>query len=521
MSEVQIPLSPLSPRDIAGVLYRHAWAMIVCYVVLVGGVGLYCFFWPPSYEAAVRFLVKNDRLEPIITPDQGELRTVTRSDVSEADLNSEAAIIQSGAVLEKTVRDLKLDTLPEHWIIRLVRWPLERATDIYNRYHVRPGDTPVGRATGRLNDHLTVEPQKKSEIITVRLTWGHPAMAETILNTLAQNYLAQHLAVRKAPEAQAFFEQQVERKKQEIAALDEQIAAIRPGGTSASVEAEREIATRQAAEFEAEWRKAHALQAQSNARLKSVQQQLQPLPGTVVLQDRTLVSAQTLDDLKSKVLDLQLRKTELLQKFQPEQREVVQVANQLRQAQDMLAAEERRTYTEQTSGRNQIADTLGQDLMLTRAQSTSLAALEHATQQEGQAFAERLARLGNEAEQLRDLERKRAALSDAYLEYGRRFEEARVNDELHRKGFANVEMIEPVRSGSSPVKPAIGLLMKIALGAGLVVSIAVAFVLDVLDHRVKGERDLEAAIRVPVLTVFDRYDCRRDGDEEDALDRRA
>lgn len=500
MTELRVPLGA-SPRDLVAPIFRHRWAALICYLVVVGVTALYCFFWPPSYEATVRYLVKNNRLEPVLTAEQDGIHTVTPPIVTDADLNSEAEIMQSHGVLERTVRELGLQNAPEHWAVRLLRAPIEFGKRTYNRYHARPDESTEARAIRRLGAAIEVEPQRESSVILVKLRWGHPGAAADILTTHAQAYLTTHLSVRRAPDSTQFFAEQVERAKADLARIDADIAAIRPGATSAQLEADRALAAQQASEFEAEWRKARAAQDEDRARLAGAQAQLEPLPDQIVLQDRSVVSAEALETLKLRVLELRLRRTELLQKYDPSHRQVADVQQRLTEAEQMLAAEERRSYVERTTGRNATADALDRDLRQTRIQLEALAAREQATRGQAQAFREEVARLEQQARQLRELERDRTIVEDSLRQYVRQFEEARVNDEMQ---FVNVAVIEPVSAGASPVRPNVGLLMKLALGLGLIVSLALPFALDFADHRVKSDRDLEAA-GVPVLAVFDDY----------------
>jgi len=71
--------------------------------------------------------------------------------------------------------------------------------------------------------------------------------------------------------------------------------------------------------------------------------------------------------------------------------------------------------------------------------------------------------------------------------------------------FVNAALIGPVLADGSPVSPNIGLLMRLALGLGLLVSLGLPFALDTADHRIKNDRELEAVTGVPVVAVFERY----------------
>lgn len=502
--DVRLP-ELLSARDVAGILFRRRWAIVVTEVSILLIVGLYAFFWPPTYEATVRFLVKNDRVEPVISADQQSIRTIARAGVSEADLNAEAALLQSAAVLEQTVADLGLDQQPRHWALELLDWPLRQATAVYNAYHDRPGATSRQETVARLARRLDVQPEQKSSIIRVRLQWGHPRAAEEILQRLSEHYVAQHLAVRQISDSRTFFRTQTERKRSELEAIATRIAAIRPAASLTLLMAERDMAARQVSDFEGQWRKAQATRAEVSARIEALVQQLAGLPEQLTLEDRTIVNARTLDALKARVLDLRLQRTQLAQKYSPTHRLVLQITQLLSEAEAMLDGEEHGSYTERTTGRNSAADHARQELIMSRVQLESLEALDSAMRSQQAALQRAVDRYDADLEQLRALDVERTAAEAAYLQYLRQSEEARASDDLTQAAFANTVAIEPVRAGSSPVKPNRSLLFKLALGVGLLVSLGVGVLAEVLDHRVHRARDVEALTGVPVLAVFDTY----------------
>src|SRR5690349_18419375 len=120
MAKLETSVSEISVRDVLGLLFKRKWPIIGLYSAVVLATASYCFFWPPTYEAAVRFLVRHDREAPVMSSDQEGVRMLTKSAVTEDDLNSEMAILNSPTVLEETARDLKIDSMKEHWLLRVV-----------------------------------------------------------------------------------------------------------------------------------------------------------------------------------------------------------------------------------------------------------------------------------------------------------------------------------------------------------------------------------------------------------------
>src|SRR6266545_727549 len=256
MADLQAEIPEFSLREAITVLFKRRLPILACYGGILAVTFLYCLLAPPTYEAGVRFLLKHDRQDPLITADQQSVQMLSRPAVTEEDLNSEMAVMQSQTVLEKTVRDLGLDTAPISWTARLAALPGAGLRGLYNLVHGERGPTRFDRAVAQLRKRLLVMPEKRSAILDARLRWGNPVVAARILERVSDHYMTQHVAVRGQPETQAFFLEQMEKKKADLAAIEQQIQGVRAGSNGQVIEYERQLAIQQSAEFEAEWRKA-------------------------------------------------------------------------------------------------------------------------------------------------------------------------------------------------------------------------------------------------------------------------
>lgn len=505
MDELESAVPTISLRDVLAVLFRHKLSMAVVYASVVLVSAAYCFFWPPTYEAGVRFLVKHDREEPVLSADPASVRMLSKQIVSEDDLNSEAAIMQSPVVLEQTVRETGMMDIPDHWLIRLINRPIGFAADVYNQYHGQKGAEPLAQAADRLGRRLTVEPEKKSAILDVRVRWGSPEYARLVLEKLSASYLRHHTEVHHIADSQSFFLGQVNAKKAELATLEGQIEALRPGATLGNLTLDRDLLTRQANDFESEWRRARALKAQSEARVEGTGSELAGMPERIVTEEKPVVNQLAIGTLKGRVLELQLKVTELERKYQPGNTLVIQAREELTRAEAMLAAETGETFTQKTMDANRVSQALRQDLAQNRAGLKAAAALENAMRAEYEEYRKRLDLYNEQSRKLENLDRERRTVEATLVQYQRQYEAARASDGMNRTRILNVTPLEPVWVDPVPVKPNSMVILKLALGAGLLFALGWAFLLELLDPRVRVARDIETHLRTPVLATFDLY----------------
>jgi uncharacterized protein involved in exopolysaccharide biosynthesis len=503
MSDVHI--SGMSPREIAAVLFRQKLAIAVFYAVIVLTVAAYCFFWPPTYEAAVRFVVKNDRQSQVVTADQDDIRTLSRQPVTEDELNTEAAILSSNAVIEQTVEQVHLERTPEHWLVRLLNAPIETAWHTYNSYHGRLDRDPVAKSVARLRRQLLIDPQKRSDVIEARVRWSSPDMAQKILETLSANYLTHHADVRKTPGSADFFLDQANQKKAQLDAIEAQSEAIRPGATPESLRFERELSLQEASELERNWRKARAESEQVAAQIQGNAQQLGGVPQRIVTEIKPVINETAIGALKVRLLEAERKHAELLQKYKPDQPLVKQSEAEIAEVQAMLGAELSNSATANTTNVNRVSESLEENLALNRSQLAGLQSFESALKAD---YGEALKSVGSITGQtflLRKLDRERRAAEDGYLNYMKHYQEGRIDEAMNNTRFVNVSMIEPVRADPVPVKPDIPLLLKLGLGLGLLLSVGFGFLLEMLDHRVHSKVEAEEFLGVPVMAALDNY----------------
>src|ERR1700690_862087 len=82
--------------------------MILGFLGIFFGALLSALVLPPSYRAETKILVKKERVDPVVSPEQSA-PMVLKDSVSEEELNSEVELMSSEDVLRKVVLECGLD----------------------------------------------------------------------------------------------------------------------------------------------------------------------------------------------------------------------------------------------------------------------------------------------------------------------------------------------------------------------------------------------------------------------------
>src|SRR5215831_6043897 len=94
-------MKTLSMRDFVAIVFRRKRLIVISFFCLCSLATLLLSLVPNTYDAQMKILVKQNRVDPLVTPDQGQTQRV--GNLTEQDLESEAELLRSRDVLEGAV----------------------------------------------------------------------------------------------------------------------------------------------------------------------------------------------------------------------------------------------------------------------------------------------------------------------------------------------------------------------------------------------------------------------------------
>ncbi len=463
--------------------------------VLTAGV-LYAVL-EPSYKAEMKVLVRRGRIDPAVTPTQTASPVFEHDEISEEELNSEVELLGDQDILRKVVLETGLADRAS-WISTL------RGDDREAR---------VQKAVERLAGKLEVQPVRKSRLITVAYLSSDPQLSAAVLRSLADAYLAKHVEIRRPSGQQAFFEQQMEQARRTL----EQSEALmiefthRKGVVSGALE--RDLTLQKLSDAQAADLALQASIAEGAERVRSLGSKLRDLPPQRVTQVRNTDNPQLQEKLKSKLLELELKRTELLTKFQPSYRLVQELDQQVAQAKSAIVAEDLKPLRDELTEQNPEYEWASAERIKAQVETQALEERHMVARVQVARYQLAAEKLGENAVTQDDLERKLKAAEDKYLLYANKREEARISDALDEGGILNVAIAEPPRVPALAARSLWAASLISFLGAG-VFSTALAFAADRFDPSFRTADDVAEFLGMPVLASLPaRVEPQRDRGE--------
>ncbi|MGB7844900.1 MAG: GumC family protein [Candidatus Acidiferrum sp.] len=475
----------ISVRDFLAIGFRHRRLILNTFLGISAVAVVIALFLPKMYEAQMKILVRHERAESVVTPER-EAPVQPQTQVSEEELQSEAELIRSRDLLGKVVAVCNLQNSSGKSF-----WSRQEAGD----------DQKIARAVLKLEKALTVQPIKLTNLISVSYKAGDPQQAARVLNSIASLYLEKHLAMHRAPGQFEFFHQQAQDYGKALAEAEEKLTSFSREHGVVDPTLEKDINVRKLAEFEAEAKSAQAGIAETRQRIRTLESQLNALPNRETTQVRTSDNPQLMQTMKSKLLELELKRTELLSKFEPTYRPVQEVEKQISQTEAAITAAQNSPLRDETTDRDPTYEALRAELAKSR---TELAA----TEARAIAMSSLIRTYRSENEQLdrqellhQDMVRTAKADEENYLLYLRKEEEARISDALDRQRFSNVVVAEPAAVPYTPQARWVLVVLVGAMFAG-VASVMVAIAVDRWDPSFRTPEEVESFLGTPVVAAI-------------------
>jgi uncharacterized protein involved in exopolysaccharide biosynthesis len=484
-----------SLRDLVGVVFRRRRVVYRCFAGLLGGALGAILLLPRTYEVEMKILVGRERVNPVVSTESNVLqedRGLTQDEVV-----SEVELFQSRDSLEKAVIDCGLyETRDPHSIAAMklrVLGMLGMAPD---------RNTRIYQAMLKLEKDLQVLPVNSSNLIKVTYDSHSPRLATEVLAELGDLYLAKHGAIHRPRGTSEFFEQQAQQYKKDLADAETRLVSFGRETGSVSPEYEKQVTMQKVSDFNVALLQAHAEIAETNQRLYALKAQEALIAPRITTLVKTSENAQLIANLKSTLLNLELRRTELLEKFEPTYPTVQEIEREISKAVAAIAEAEQKSVREETTDQDPTYQWIRTEMAKDSAGLMGLQARESAVSGALVAMKTKALQLDRESAVQQDLLRTAKADEESYLLYHRKREEARIADALDQRKIVNAAIAEAPVEALVPIGLSVVMQIVLSLIAATLLSLGLGFLAEYLDPTFCTPKDVEESLELPLLAAI-------------------
>jgi uncharacterized protein involved in exopolysaccharide biosynthesis len=359
-------------------------------------------------------------------------------------------------------------------------------------------ETRLARAVQKLEDRLVIEPLRKTTLIRISYRARDPELAARVLQTLATLYQEKHASVHRPAGTFNFFEQEANRYRDELASAEARLSEFdaREGIVSAAMQ--KQLVMEQLSQFEAELQQAHANGYEAKQRTVALRSQAAATPERQTTAVKKQGNAQLLAELEGTLLTLELKRTELLARYDPSYPSVQEIETQIANTRSAIARAEQTPVEEITTDRPPAQDWIATELARAETDRVALEAQAAAAAQVVRHYQDAAEKLDQKGTEQDALLRNVKTAEDSYLLYVRKREEARISDALDTKRIVNVSIAE---AATVPALPALhlGWLLIGGFFAAAILSLGTAYAVDRLDPSFRNPEELTRYLDVKVL----------------------
>jgi uncharacterized protein involved in exopolysaccharide biosynthesis len=469
-------LPSLTARDLAATLFRRPRLVAVSFGFVLLATMLFVVF-SARYESHFKVLLRRGRFDPLVSAEPPSAMDFTRPDVTEEELNSEVELLRDQDLLKQVVRMAELV----------------------------PADTPdsdrqaeIEHALRKLSGRLEVEALKKSNLIQVSYKDTSPERAARVLAALSTLYVQRHTNLQRPPGEIQFFNQQTAEYEKRLRQSEVELVRFTRDRGVASAALERDIALQRLGEADAAYRQIDQERVETERRIASLGGQLKLFPSRSVTLKRWADNPEVLEKMKTHLLELQLKRSELLSRYEPSYRLVQEVEQQFAETQASIAAEALTPVRDESTDRDPNDEWARMELEKAQVQWDGLRARQSEAATQVASLHQIAQQMQSDSVDQQDLLRAAKADEDNYLLYLHKREEARIGDALDEHRILNVAVVEAPVAPALPVHSA-ALYFVLAFGLALLFSVGLAFTSDYLDPTIRTPGEAYSLMEVPVL----------------------
>jgi succinoglycan biosynthesis transport protein ExoP len=458
--EDSAPLELLpTPREIYNRLHRQRLVFFVVFLLVVAAFVVTGQF-RPKYKADMKLLVSRERVDPIVTTAPTSTPQLQGLAVTDEDLNSEVELLKGDDILSQVV--LKAGIVPAGTTNRVT----------------------IAKAVRKLQRKLDVSVITKTDLIGITYESPNPSQSQAVLTAIEQLYPAKQRGIHANNDQVSFFSQQVAQQAAALQDAQNKLTAFTQQTGVISADLQRDLTVRQIADTNAVRQQTDAEIANLQGRALNLAGQLKDQQPRILTETRSSDNPALLQQLKTSLLTLQLKRTELLNKYDPHYRLVQDVDREIATNQALIDQQATAKVAETSDNINPVYQTLVSDLADTEAQLAGLQDKRSQLNRSSSSLQDSAESFASQNAQQQLLLANVKTAQDQYQLYVDKLAQAQMTQSLDREGILNVRVAQ---EPTYPALPQNSLLSTLAamFFTGLILGAGIAFLFDLFKPAVE------------------------------------
>ena len=441
---------------------ERKWYAVTVFLVTVLAVAVYTFMATPLFESVVTIQVLRRGAQVLRGAD-----VVDSTIASDSDFNTQIKILESVAILQQVANRLTPEELKQ----------------LIEPYKKKADDAPS--AVSVLYRGRRIMPQRFTLITLVRFTHPNAKVAARMANLIASEYIAYNsrLRVDESMKAVDDLKERADQQRKRVDEVANALQAFRQRGNLISLVQTKDIVTEKLKAL-------NMIATQASSRLKDAEVKWNLVQEWTKagkdLTELSFIASQTkVNQLILQLSSQKLTLSQMRERYMPKHPRLMEAANALNQTEKEM---QEALATASNSVRAEYQDALGSDAGARRALA----------EQETKSLE-----MDKIAVEYENLDREFRVNNQLLESMITRIREASVSSSIEME---NARIVDRAVEAGEPVSPKILTNLLLGLFGGVVLGVGVAYLVALVDDRVKTLFDVERLLGLPLLAVIPRVD---------------
>ncbi|MGB9819998.1 MAG: polysaccharide biosynthesis tyrosine autokinase [Pseudothermotoga sp.] len=457
---------------------RFLWFAVVFLGVCFATLIYLLFFTKPIYEASAQLLVQTS--QPTISIPSAVTQLIGVSGLGSlgggADVATEIELMKTRQNIEKLIEQLNLMEL------------------FKGKKQVLVED--VVKTVGE--KWLKIENVKNTKIIQVTAEHQDPEIAAKVVNSLVDIYLdlRSRLTVNEYSARVDFIERQLPRIEQELKDVEDKLRKFKEENQVYSLSDQAAKLVEGIAQFDAKVYEAKVSIEQTKTGIKAAEDMLKKVDQKIISSE-TISTNPVVQQLRSKLVDLQVELSALLQTYSETDRRVISLKKQIEETQDLLQKEISKVISAEIQTINPAYSELYTTWILKQTELQVQQATLSAVEKIRDEYLKKVSTVPAIEQKLFELERERQAKQATYLALLSQYEQVKIG------AAGTVDTVRVISSAvvpNRPSKPNKKLILAIGGVLGIFLGILAVFIREATDKKFKAVDELQRIFpKAPIL----------------------
>ena len=454
-------------------VFRRKQIFVATVGLVVGLAAIATLLMHKKYKSQAKLMVQNVRsLTPLSTNPND--RQVSQSDVSPEEINSEVDLLQSGGVARRALQD-QIAGLKTS----------EQDGKILNLQH-----------------RLIVEAVHQTNLINISLIANSPEDADAQLRKVLDSYFEVRAGTARSSGAADFFNKQVETQSAIVDANQKALTDFEVAHGIADLDDQKKLQVQRIAGLQDQLTLADTSLARQISLRDAEKNQLSLTPQRTRTTERTITNQYSQERFLTALVDLENRRSELLKRYVPTDRQVVEVEEKIATTKRAMATATSQPAGEQATDVNPVYQQLSTALVQSGTEVHGTTAQRAETQAQLEGARKRMNELNEATSEFDSLKRKVAQSQADFTLYAQRRDEAHIAEELDKAKMFDVSLVQAPVSSAEAVRPKPVLYLGVALAFGILLGIALALYNDTSAEQVYTPTQLDALTGTRTIATF-------------------